>query len=145
MVWGISVRKIAYRLGIANVKRYREFEKVRCVDLVWFRYLRVVKDGWKFDGGIFLSSLWIFIGWYIGWLKYRCDKLYNNNFSHRLNINNAKSVYKSSIASDISIKKNYHTRISKYLICPIYINDMSNYKKLINRQLFTSNVRIFQL
>lgn len=53
MVWGISVRKIAYRLGIANVKRYREFEKVRCVDLVWFRYLRVVEDGWKFDGGIF--------------------------------------------------------------------------------------------
>lgn len=105
MVWGISVRKIAYRLGIVNVKRYREFEKVRCVDLVWFRYLRVVKDGWKFDGGIFLSSLWIFIGWYIGWLKYRCDKLYNNNFSRRLNINNAKSVYKSSIASDISIKK----------------------------------------
>lgn len=53
MVWGISVRKIAYRLGIANVKRYREFEKVRCVHLVWFRYLRVVEDGWKFDGGIF--------------------------------------------------------------------------------------------
>lgn len=53
MVWGISVRKIAYRLGIVNVKRYREFEKVRCVDLVWFRYLRVVEDGWKFDGGIF--------------------------------------------------------------------------------------------
>lgn len=53
MVWDISVRKIAYRLGIVNVKRYREFEKVRCVDLVWFRYLRVVEDGWKFDGGIF--------------------------------------------------------------------------------------------
>lgn len=35
------------------MKRYREFEKVRCVDLVWFRYLRVVEDGWKFDGGIF--------------------------------------------------------------------------------------------
>lgn len=64
MVWDISVRKIAYRLGIVNVKRYREFEKVRCVHLglgicVW----------WKMVGNsmveFFILSLDIY------WLVYR--------------------------------------------------------------------------
>lgn len=110
-----------------SVKRYREFEKVRCVESRILFGLNICAWGcggrWlEICRGIFYPLfgylLDILINWSICIISYTIIIFYIPS-----NINNAKSVYKSSITNSILIKKKktvtFHTRINKYLICPM--------------------------